>query len=117
MNLLADEGVDVAIVRRLRSDGHDVEYVAELAPGVTDDEVLSRANDAGRLLVTVDKDFGELVFRLGSVSIGVILIRLAGLTSSRKADVVSEAILEHGEQMTGAFTVVSPAVVRIRRHL
>jgi predicted nuclease of predicted toxin-antitoxin system len=117
VNLLADEGVDVAIVRRLRADGHDVEYVAELAPGVTDDEVLSRANDDRRLLMTVDKDFGELVFRLGSVSVGVVLIRLSGLTSSRKADVVSDAIREHGEQMFEAFTVVSSGVVRIRQRL
>jgi len=63
VRLLADEGVEVQVVARLRSDGHDVEYVAELTPGITDDDVLDRANSAGRLLATVDKDFGEKVVR------------------------------------------------------
>jgi hypothetical protein len=43
VRLLVDEGVDVAIVSRLRADGHDVMYVAELAPGVTDSAVLELA--------------------------------------------------------------------------
>jgi hypothetical protein len=45
MNFLADEGVDARIVERLRQEGHDVDYVAELVPGMTDDEVLDRALD------------------------------------------------------------------------
>jgi hypothetical protein len=64
VKLLADEGVDAAIVTRLRSDGHDVVYVAELSPGITDEAVLELANANERILVTTDKDFGELVFRL-----------------------------------------------------
>jgi predicted RNase H-like HicB family nuclease/predicted nuclease of predicted toxin-antitoxin system len=83
VRLLADEGVDAATVARLRLDGHDVTYVAELAPGITDDGVLVLANGEGRVLLTIDKDFGELVFRLRRVSAGVLLVRLAGRTSSR----------------------------------
>jgi predicted nuclease of predicted toxin-antitoxin system len=117
VRLLADEGVDAAIVARLRSDGHDVTYVAELAPGITDDGVLALANSEERLLLTVDKDFGELVFRLRRANPGVLLIRLAGLVSSQKADAVSEALREHGQEMAGAFTVVSVRLVRIRPSL
>lgn len=50
MKLLADEGVDSAIVTRLRSDGHDVVYVAELSPGITDEAVLELANTTSRRL-------------------------------------------------------------------
>lgn len=50
-------------MERLRHDGHDVLYVAKLSPSITDEEVLQQANDRGALLVTADKDFGELVFR------------------------------------------------------
>ncbi len=114
MRLLADEGVDVQIVEQLRLDGYDVEYVAELAPGITDDEVLGRANEDGRLLVTVDKDFGELVFRLGRVATGVLLLRLSGLSPRDKAILVSKALDEHAGEMPAAFTVVSPGLVRIR---
>ena len=48
-------------MERLRQDTHDVLYVAELAPSVTDEEVLREANARGAVLVTADKDFGELV--------------------------------------------------------
>jgi predicted nuclease of predicted toxin-antitoxin system len=68
MNLVADEGVDRQIVEQLRQDGHDVAYIAELAPSISDDEVLQQANDRHALLVTADKDFGELVFRLNRVA-------------------------------------------------
>jgi hypothetical protein len=78
VRFLADEGAESQVVARLRSDGHDIDYIAELAPGITDDDVLDRANSAGRLLVTVDKDFGELVFRLERVTSGVLPVRLSG---------------------------------------
>ncbi len=66
MNLLADESVDRPIVEQLRQDGHDVLYVAEMEPGIPDDVVLQRANEHQALLVTEDKDFGELVYRVSS---------------------------------------------------
>ena len=64
MNLVADEGVERQIVEQLRQNGHTVIYVAELAPSISDDQVLQQANERQAILVTVDKDFGELVFRL-----------------------------------------------------
>ena len=114
VRLLADEGVDGAIVALLREDGHDVVYVAELAPGITDEAVLELANGDERVFVTADKDFGELVYRLRKVANGVLLVRLPGLGSARKANAVLESIREHGAEMAGAFTVVSPGLLRIR---
>ena len=75
MNLLADESVDRPIVERLRADNHSVVYVAELDPGVGDDAVLERANHGAMLLITADRDFGELVFRLRRIHADVVLIR------------------------------------------
>ena len=115
MNLLADESLDAPVVDRLRAEGHDIVYVAELSPSITDDEVLDQANDGQRPLMTGDKDFGELIFRLHRVAQGVILVRLAGLSTSRKATIVSDAIRMHGSEMPNAFTVISPGMVRIRR--
>jgi predicted nuclease of predicted toxin-antitoxin system len=114
VKLLADEGVDALTVTRLRNAGHDVTYVAELAPGITDDAVLDLATAEARVLLTTDKDFGELVFRLRRLSTGVLLLRLAGLAANARAEIVAQAVAAHGEQMRGAFTVVSPAAVRIR---
>jgi predicted nuclease of predicted toxin-antitoxin system len=74
MKFLADENMDVAIVERLRQDGHQVWYVVEMEPGIPDDEVLALANREGAILITADKDFGELVFRLRYLATGIILI-------------------------------------------
>jgi predicted nuclease of predicted toxin-antitoxin system len=115
MNLLADESVDAAIVARLRADGHAVEYVAEMMPSVSDEVVLARANAIGAILVTGDKDFGEMLFRLHRTSGGVILVRLAGLLPASKARIVAEALSAHRSEMAEAFTVVSAGTVRIRR--
>lgn len=117
MNLLADESVDAPVVDRLRGEGHDVVYVAELSPSIADDEVLCLANDRQCPLMTGDKDFGELVFRLHRVSHGVILVRLSGLAALHKAAIVSDAIRRHGDEMQQGFTVISPGIVRIRHSI
>lgn len=114
MNFLADENIKQAIVNRLRQDGHLVWCVADMEPGVSDDVVLDLANREGALLLTGDKDFGELVFRLGRVASGVILIGLPGLPNSSKAAIISEAIAKHSQELTGAFAVIAPTTVRIR---
>jgi predicted nuclease of predicted toxin-antitoxin system len=115
MKFLADECVDAPIVARLREYGHTIVYVAEMAQGVSDDEVLDLANDGLMLLMTGDKDFGELVFRLQRVAEGVVLIRITGLSNERKADIVAKAVAEHGQELPGCFTVVEASSVRIRR--
>ncbi|HEX8683044.1 MAG TPA: DUF5615 family PIN-like protein [Ardenticatenaceae bacterium] len=114
MNLVADEGVDRQIVERLREDGFEVLYIAELEPGTPDDVVLDRANEQRALLLTFDKDFRELIFLQKRLTSGVILLRLAGLSSERKAAIVSNVLKTHFDEMVGAFTVVSPGAVRIR---
>jgi predicted nuclease of predicted toxin-antitoxin system len=114
MNFLADEGVDLPVVQKLRSDGHEVLYVAELSPGISDEEVLATANEKDALLLTSDKDFGELVYRLRRISSGVLLMRLAGLSPASKAELVSSVIREHEEQLRYTFTVIAPGMVRIR---
>lgn len=117
MNLLADESVERQIVERLRLDGHVVDYVAEMTPSIDDDVVLSQANAKGQLLLTTDKDFGELVYRQRLVHLGVILIRLEGLHVNTKADLVSCVFTAHGAKMPHAFTVISPGRARVRTSL
>lgn len=114
MELVADEGVDKIIVERLRHDGHGVHYVAESLRGTADDEILKIANAANALLITADKDFGELVFRQRQATSGVVLLRLGGISKARKVDVVSLAVTTHGSELLGAFTVIEPGLIRIR---
>jgi predicted nuclease of predicted toxin-antitoxin system len=89
---LADENIDRPIVDRLRSDGHSIFYVKEMHAGISDDTVLEMANQQDALLLTADKDFGEIVFRQGRIFKGVVLIRLAGLSSLHKSEIVSNAL-------------------------
>jgi predicted nuclease of predicted toxin-antitoxin system len=112
---LVDECVDQPVAERLRRDGHQVLFVSETGPGVPDDTVLSGAGARAAVLVTADKDFGELVFRDRRAAHGVLLVRLAGLSPRAKAEAVSEAVGDRGREMPGAFTVISPGMIRIRR--
>ncbi len=115
MDILADECVDRQIVIRLRDEGHEVIYIAELGPSASDDIVLEKANEKHALLLTADKDFGELVFRLGKINAGVLFFRLAGLSQEDKAEMISSAIRDHSDEIRNAFTVVTPGIVRIRK--
>ena len=95
MRLLADESVDRAIIVRLRRDGHEVASVAEESPGLGDEEVLSLAYGQGLVLISADKDFGELVHRRRRPHAGVVLLRFSGLTEDEKCGLVSSVISEH----------------------
>jgi predicted nuclease of predicted toxin-antitoxin system len=115
VKFLADENVDKAIVEQLKKEGHIVLYVIEKEPSISDEEVIQRANQESALLLTADKDFGDLVFRQGRIVYGVVLIRLAGLSPQRKAEVVAKVVQEHADELTQNFTVITPGAVRIRR--
>jgi predicted nuclease of predicted toxin-antitoxin system len=117
MKFVADESLDFQIVQRLRQDGWSVLYIAETKPGIADSEVLDLANENGALLLTADRDFGELIFRQHLVSGGVILVRLAGLSAEQKANIVSSVILGHLHELQGSFVVISPGHVRLRHNL
>ena len=117
MNFLADENVDRQIADSLRLMGHNVEYVAEKDAGISDDEVLEMANEKTSLLLTADKDFGELVFRQRRITNGVVLIRLAGLSPSRKAEIVVSAIEKHEAELKDSFAVITPGSIRIRHEI
>ncbi|MDI6783350.1 MAG: DUF5615 family PIN-like protein [bacterium] len=117
MKFLADENVDKPIVDRLRNEGHIVFYIIEMEPGISDDEVIHHANQESAVLLTEDKDFGELIFRQNRIHSGVILIRLAGLSPQRKAELMSIAVQEFDNELYQNFTVITPGGVRIRKHL
>lgn len=115
MNFLADESIDRQIVDALREDDHAVLYVTEMNPGISDDEVLDKAKKRSAILITADKDFGELVFRQQRITKGVVLVRLAGLLPSKKAEIASTMIKKHLDAIQNAFSVISPNTIRIRR--
>jgi predicted nuclease of predicted toxin-antitoxin system len=117
MKFVADENVDLPILARLRNSGHEVYAVAEMSAGVSDAEVLKQANQQGVVLLTGDKDFGELVYRDKKYTCGIVLIRLAGLGNDEKAEIVANVIRDHARELENAFTVISRRTLRIRPRL
>lgn len=115
MRLFADEGVDGQIVAILRDNGFDVLYAAENIAGTEDQEILRIANQEERILITRDKDFGELAFQNKMIHAGLILNRLYELPSERKAEIVLRVIQEFQEELIGKFTVIQPGRVRIKK--
>ena len=116
MNFLADESIDRQIVVLLRKNGYYVDYVAEMDPGINDKEVLKIARKKRQILLTADKDFGELVYRQKLNTSSIILVRLAGIISEDKAIIVNNAIKKHHSAINkSSFTVISTNSIRIRR--
>jgi len=113
MRFLADESCDFAIARALRAAGHDVLAVAEVAPSADDTEVIARALDHERILLTEDKDFGDLVFAHGERAHGVILLRYPRSARDWIARDVVRLVEAHGERLPACFVVVRPGRIRI----
>ena len=115
MLFLADESCDFAVVRALRAAGHDVQAVAELCRGCSDQEVIDLAIRAGRILLTEDKDFGQLFFSQGLTRSGVILIRFPFHLRLNLPKTIIEGINQIGSQLAGSFVVVQPGRIRIKK--
>ena len=101
-------------VARLRERGHDVVYVAETAPAEGDAEIMRRAQADGRLLLTEDKDFGDLVFRRGGELPGIVLLRIDPAMHDLKRRRLETAIERFGDGLAGRYTTIEPARFRSR---
>jgi len=114
MRFLANENVPGPVVTGLRERGHDVLAVKESLRGASDRVIVERAHADGRVLVTFDKDFGELAVRIGLAVPGVVLLRLRGTNpDADNARVV--AALTGREDWSGHFAVVTDDRIRFRR--
>lgn len=111
---LADECVDAQLVVQLRLARHDVIYMAEVAPQEGDARVLARANQDQRLLLTDDKDFGDLVFRQVRPVPGIVLLRIDPKRRLLKSQRLSAAIEKFGEELFGRYTVIEEGRFRSR---
>ena len=114
MRWLVDECIDAALVAHLRAAGHDVVYMAEIAPATSDAEVMARAQRDGRLLLTEDKDFGDLVFRRGGQVPGIVLLRIDPAMHALKNRRLDAAIDRFGDNLFGRYMTVKEARFRSR---
>jgi predicted nuclease of predicted toxin-antitoxin system len=116
MRFLVDESCDFAVVEALRLAGHEVTAVAEVSPRIDDSEVLDLAIRTGTVLITEDKDFGQLVYASARETEGVLLLRFpAGARSNMPAAVV-DLVEMRGTELRGRFVVLQPGRVRLSGH-
>ena len=113
MKFVADESVDKPIVDALRFNSYEVYYILEENSGIPDNDVLEIAHSRNSILLTADKDFGDLVFRQKLNHHGIVLFRLAGLSNKQKVDTVMGVIKQYLPEFRNHFSVISKTHVRI----
>jgi predicted nuclease of predicted toxin-antitoxin system len=114
VKFLADECCDHGLVGALRQSGYDVLYVSDSKRGVSDDDVLSLAFEEQRIILTEDKDFGELVYRLKKPAHGIILIRIAVKNRSLKWPRIKKLLDAYSDRCSGRFVVIDENKFRFR---
>ncbi|MCA9243952.1 MAG: DUF5615 family PIN-like protein [Phycisphaerales bacterium] len=113
MKFLANENIPAPVITMLRAQRVDILSIAEESPGVADSVVVERALSDGRILVTSDKDFGELAFRWRAIPPGIVLFRLAGSVPEEDNRRMVAVLLERSDWL-GHFSVVESDRVRMR---
>ena len=114
MRLICNENIAATVINSLRNRGHDVVSVKESMPGATDAAILVRARAESRLVITHDKDFGELAFHHSlPATCGIVLFRLAGPEPACDHERIL-TVLASRSDWSGHFTVVTDDRVRMR---
>lgn len=116
MRILADESCDFRVIRALRSAGHDVKAVIEFSPGNSDDTIIALAVEEGRLFITEDRDFGQIVYASGDVrktGAGVILIRFPSTARRTLPSLIVDFVGKRAGELRGRFVVVEPGRIRL----
>jgi predicted nuclease of predicted toxin-antitoxin system len=114
MQFLANENIPLDVVAALRNEGHDVAWIRTDSPGSRDPDILTRAVTENRVLLTFDKDFGDLAFQFGlPATCGIVLFRLQASSSAALAIMVVAAIRSRSD-WAGNFSVVEPGRIRMR---
>ena len=116
MKLLLDSCVWGGATDPLREKGHDVFWCGDIFPDPGDELILRRAVQEQRILVTLDKDFGELVFLRGQSHSGII--RLVEVPSLAQAEAIDLIVSNHGDLLVeGAIITLKSSRLRIRKSL
>jgi predicted nuclease of predicted toxin-antitoxin system len=113
MKILLDSCVWGKAQLELKDAGHDVVWCGDWSNDPGDEEILALANEQGRVLVTLDKDFGELAVLRGLPHCGIV--RLVDISARRQAKVCLQVLAAHGDELTaGAIITAEPGRLRIR---
>jgi predicted nuclease of predicted toxin-antitoxin system len=112
MRFLVDECIGPFVARWLREQGHEVFSVFDAAQGIGDGEVLTKAVAENWIVITNDKDFGEMIFRERRKHRGVVFMRLNDERSANKIEVLRQLLENHAERLPDSFVTVTETKVR-----
>lgn len=112
MRLLVDECTGPRVANWLREQGHDVVYIGDDASGMRDTEVIEFAVSERRILITNDRDFGDMIFRSHQPHAGVVLLRLRNERPSSKIAVLGRILTEYSDSLADNFVVATEHLVR-----
>jgi len=114
LSFLADESLEYRIVLHLRKGGYDIVSIAEDSPSITDKDILKQAHKGKRVIITNDKDFGDLVYLMKLDHCGIILFRLTSERVIDKMNALTTLFKEHSKDIVNNFIVLGDADIRIR---
>jgi len=115
MDFLANENFPLLSARRLREAGHRVVSIIQEAPGSKDEDILKLAHNERLIILTFDRDYGELIYRHKALPpAGVVYFRFAPATPSEPAEILLNVMDRTDLPVIGRFTIVERGRVRQR---
>ena len=114
LRFLVDVNVGLCVVKWLREQGYDAAAVQEIDPFMRDRDIIALAVREDRIIITMDTDFGELIYRAGYRHRGILLLRMPGARKKDKITVMQWILDEYGTLLRDNFCVYSAGRLRIR---
>jgi predicted nuclease of predicted toxin-antitoxin system len=113
IKFLADVNVEKPIVDYLSKQGYDIKWVPDYDCQIDDEDLLRMANEERRILITNDKDFGDLIFLQKKLSVGTILFRVKDQKSQGKIKLMKKLLMGHRDKLLNHYVVITKLKIRI----
>ncbi len=115
MKFLVDECVGSSVANWLKQKSFDAVSIYDNFRGISDDVVLDKALSENRILITSDKDFGEMIFKNKKLHCGVLLLRLSNERPSNKISVLENILKDYAQDLPGNFVVATEQAIRVTK--
>ncbi len=115
LKFIIDVGVGIGIEKYLRHNGYDLKCVRDIDPRMKDEDIIRIAASENRMVITMDKDFGELVYHFSMKHCGVLLLRLENANGAEKLQIMKHIMENYSSQIKNCFCVFQNNRFRIRQ--
>ncbi len=115
LKFIVDVGVSKKVEDWLQIQEYNIKTIRSIDPRMSDKEVLKLAESENRMVITMDKDFGELVYNSGLCHAGVLLLRLEEATSQEKVKIIKKILDRYSDKLPNNFCVYKDGKLRIRK--